>query len=270
MGYWLLTWSTFKWDSLEQLIDKLENNPETIDKSLTGNGRWSCSNNKSIKVGDKLVMLKQGDPPKGIIGIAEATSAPYEDTRFDDPSRRTNYIDLNWLTLINPNLTPPMPISALSEDTQKARGWKPQKSGTTITESAGKEIEERFQSYADCWYDPSVHDTHESEHEDSGSNEGKKRRISSYQYERSRTLRNKCLEHWGYACVVCGLCFVDRYGEVGRNFIHVHHLNPVSTTGITKTNPIKDLIPVCPNCHSMLHKKNPPIGIEELKSMMSI
>lgn len=269
MGYWLLTWNTFKWDSLEQLIDKLENNPETIDKSLTGNGRWSCSNNKSIKVGDKLVMLKQGDPPKGIIGIAEATSAPYEDTRFDDPSRRTNYIDLNWLSLINPNERPPMPISALSDETQNARkNWTPQKSGTTIPETAGIELEQRFRSYADFWFDPSVHDPLISE--DASSNEGRKRHVLSVQYERSTALRKKCLEHWGFACAVCGLLFEEQYGEIGKDFIHVHHLNPVSATGTTKTNPIEDLRPVCPNCHSMLHKKNPPIGIEELKSMMSI
>ena len=80
----------------------------------------------------------------------------------------------------------------------------------------------------------------------------------------------KCLEHSGFACVVCGFLFEEQYGEIGKDFIHVHHLNPVSATGTIRTNPIEDLRPVCPNCHSMLHKKNPPIGIEELKSMMSI
>jgi len=33
-------------------------------------------------------------------------------------------------------------------------------------------------------------------------------------------------------------------------------------------NPILDLIPVCPNCHSMLHKKKPAYKIDELKSFI--
>ena len=64
--------------------------------------------------------------------------------------------------------------------------------------------------------------------------------------------------------------FSDVYGEIGDQFIHVHHLNPISETGNTFTDPVSDLRPVCPNCHSMLHKKHPPYGIEELKELMKL
>jgi 5-methylcytosine-specific restriction protein A len=30
-------------------------------------------------------------------------------------------------------------------------------------------------------------------------------------------------------------------------------------------NPEKDLIPVCPNCHAMLHRKSPPFLPDEIK-----
>ncbi|WP_422678748.1 hypothetical protein [Christiangramia echinicola] len=33
-------------------------------------------------------------------------------------------------------------------------------------------------------------------------------------------------------------------------------------------DPIRDLIPVCPNCHFMLHKRTPAFTIEELKNMI--
>ena len=66
-----------------------------------------------------------------------------------------------------------------------------------------------------------------------------------------------------------GFDFEAVYGGLGRGFIHVHHLVPVSTIGKEyKIDPIQDLRPVCPNCHSMLHKNNPPLTIEELKNII--
>jgi 5-methylcytosine-specific restriction protein A len=63
--------------------------------------------------------------------------------------------------------------------------------------------------------------------------------------------------------------FEESYGEVGKQFIHVHHIDPVaSKTGEYEIDPQKDLIPVCPNCHAMIHKKTPPYSVEELKQLL--
>ena len=35
-----------------------------------------------------------------------------------------------------------------------------------------------------------------------------------------------------------------------------------------RLDPINDLIPVCPNCHAMLHRRCPPYTPEELKNML--
>jgi 5-methylcytosine-specific restriction protein A len=68
---------------------------------------------------------------------------------------------------------------------------------------------------------------------------------------------------------VCDLNFFDRYGEIGEGFIHVHHKVEISTIGIKYSiDPIKDLIPVCPNCHAMLHKEKPALSINELKKKL--
>ncbi|MBP7508172.1 MAG: HNH endonuclease [Prolixibacteraceae bacterium] len=57
---------------------------------------------------------------------------------------------------------------------------------------------------------------------------------------------------------------------MGRGFIHVHHLTPVSLIGKSyHINPVDDLKPVCPNCHAMIHSKNPPISIEEMKGLIN-
>lgn len=99
--------------------------------------------------------------------------------------------------------------------------------------------------------------------------EGNKIRITVNKYERSRLNRTLCLNAKGYSCNICGFNFEETYGEIGKNFIEVHHIIPVSMLGDDyKLDPLKDLIPLCPNCHSMIHKKNPPYTPDELKNML--
>jgi 5-methylcytosine-specific restriction protein A len=51
---------------------------------------------------------------------------------------------------------------------------------------------------------------------------------------------------------------------------NIHHIDPLFTIkGKIKINPKKDLIPVCPNCHSMIHlKKISILTIEELRNLI--
>jgi hypothetical protein len=51
--------------------------------------------------------------------------------------------------------------------------------------------------------------------------------------------------------------------------VHVHYLRPSSDIKESYiVDPFKDLSPVCPNCHAMIHRKKPPYAIEEIKSKM--
>ena len=93
--------------------------------------------------------------------------------------------------------------------------------------------------------------------------------VKANKYERNRKAREKCIELKGRKCLVCGRDFEETYGEIGKGFIHVHHLVPTSSIGKEYQLDIeKDLAPVCPNCHYMLHRKNPPYTIEQLRRMM--
>lgn len=99
--------------------------------------------------------------------------------------------------------------------------------------------------------------------------EGALMKVNVNKYERNQKARRECVEKKGYRCMVCGHDFEAIYGEIGKNFIHVHHLTPISTIGEEyELNVDKDLAPVCPNCHYMLHRKNPPYTIEELKDIL--
>jgi len=99
--------------------------------------------------------------------------------------------------------------------------------------------------------------------------EGKTKAVLVNVYERNSIARKICIEHFGVICRVCSFDFEKKYGEIGKEFIHVHHKVDISTIGEEySVDPINDLIPVCPNCHSMLHKKKPAYTVEELKQMM--
>lgn len=88
-------------------------------------------------------------------------------------------------------------------------------------------------------------------------------------YERDPNARRACLKHYGYSCAVCSMKFSERYGDLGRDFIHVHHLKQISgSSGEHDIDPIADLVPVCPNCHAMLHRRNPPLSIADLKKYL--
>ncbi len=96
---------------------------------------------------------------------------------------------------------------------------------------------------------------------------GHSTRIEVNKYERDKKAREACISYYGYDCVVCGFNFEQTYGSLGESYIHVHHLIPVSTLrGRYELDPIHDLRPVCPNCHAMLHREDPPITIQQLRA----
>lgn len=98
--------------------------------------------------------------------------------------------------------------------------------------------------------------------------EGSVQRILINRYERDPRAREECLRHYGRKCIVCGFDFAAVYGKIMNGFIHVHHLQPLSSVGIDyEVDPIKDLRPVCPNCHAVIHRREPPLSLEEVRCL---
>lgn len=99
--------------------------------------------------------------------------------------------------------------------------------------------------------------------------EGEKKSVLINRYERSRKARIECLKHYGYRCLICGFDFEEVYGSIGKNKIHIHHIIPIAKIGMSYVvDPIKDLQPVCPNCHTIIHSKIVPFTIEEVKAIL--
>ena len=92
----------------------------------------------------------------------------------------------------------------------------------------------------------------------------------SKRYERDPKLRLSALKYHGMSCAACGFNFKKAYGEFGDGFIHVHHLSPLGSVGSEhQVDPVKDLIPLCPNCHAMIHRSRPPLSLVALKRLIA-
>jgi len=100
--------------------------------------------------------------------------------------------------------------------------------------------------------------------------EGATKHITVNVYERNAKARRACISRYGVDCSVCGFNFKSAYGDAGDGFIHVHHLKPLSEVGEEyELDPVKDLRPVCPNCHAMIHRRIPAYTIAEMKQLLS-
>jgi hypothetical protein len=100
--------------------------------------------------------------------------------------------------------------------------------------------------------------------------EGAVQKVLINAYERNRQARAICIKHYGLQCSVCDLSFEDVYGDIGRGYIHVHHVVSLASVGRSYVvDPIRDLRPVCANCHSMLHTSEPPLSIDELRRRLT-
>ena len=99
--------------------------------------------------------------------------------------------------------------------------------------------------------------------------EGARRSVWVNAYERDTKARRKCIDHYGAVCVICGFDFGTVFGPDASGFIHVHHLTPLSEIGQAyNVDPVRDLRPVCPNCHAVIHLNHETRTIEEVREML--
>lgn len=100
--------------------------------------------------------------------------------------------------------------------------------------------------------------------------EGALKRVYNNSYERDPKTRAACIKHYGYTCQVCKFDYEKKYGIAGKNKIHVHHLNKLSQVGKRHlVDPVKDMTPVCANCHFIIHSREKPYTIDEMKEMLN-
>lgn len=85
-------------------------------------------------------------------------------------------------------------------------------------------------------------------------------------YERNPIARRACIAHYGPTCQACGMNYKDKYGAIGTNLICVHHVIPLSAIRSEyQVDPVRDLVPLCADCHQVVHRRDPPYSVAEIK-----
>ena len=252
-AYWLISSN----DDIFRIEDCLAEN-----KSVDWQGSFSP------KEGD-VVFIYRSKPSQRICYMMEVTeiNIPYRNTINDmkywgekhSPKGATNPDELyHRLKLLKETTSQALHLREMQKFGKKSAPRGPERLSGHLLEY----ILNVFGSYQNGY----------DEIEDSeGYFEGALKKVFVNRYERNRDAREKCIAAHGnnYKCAVCGLDFEKMYGEIGRGFIHVHHIVPISSIGAEyQIDPAKDLIPVCPNCHAMLHRREPPYDVEDLKKMI--
>ena len=102
--------------------------------------------------------------------------------------------------------------------------------------------------------------------------EGAELAVISDRFERNKKARELCIAAHGAVCAVCGFDSAKVYGPQFAGIIDVHHRVPLSEIREDHVvDPVRDLVPLCPNCHRAIHSK--PGGgvysIDELRAMMA-
>ncbi|MEQ1648724.1 MAG: HNH endonuclease [Hyphomicrobiaceae bacterium] len=225
------------------------------------NDRWTWTSGNTTKIrADDIVVLRRTGAIKGIVGYGKVLRGSYPDMRTESNGNPT-LVDVAWIaTSSRPALTKSDPRIANMPNL-----WV-QANGAELNADDGEKLI-AILSKEFVALNQSNKITDESDAEARRYPEGRKYEVRLSVHERDPKARLTCIEHHkpAYACQVCEMNFADKYGaDIGAEFIHVHHKKPLPM-GVRDTDPRNDLIPVCPNCHAMLHKEDPPMCPEDLK-----
>lgn len=99
--------------------------------------------------------------------------------------------------------------------------------------------------------------------------EGLTREVTLRHIERSAAARQACLQYHGFSCAACGETLRQKYRGLPVHIIHVHHEEPLSSVeGSRSVDPRRDLKPVCPNCHAVIHSRTPPYSVIDVAAMV--
>jgi putative restriction endonuclease len=87
--------------------------------------------------------------------------------------------------------------------------------------------------------------------------------------ERSRKLIQEFKSKLSHlACAVCSFDFGVVYGELGTGYIEAHHIVPIAELEEGTKTSITDLVPLCANCHRMIHR-NGLLSVDDLRRRLA-
>lgn len=135
---WLLSWNPSRW------------NWETLatDRATTINGekadnRWRCSSSKP-REGDRIFLIRTGNPPKGVVAVGKITRAPYEAEHWEqaraDAGETTRFVDVAFDSVRDATTDEIVPLEQL-QSREPGQEWNPQSSGIEIKAKPARTLE---------------------------------------------------------------------------------------------------------------------------------
>jgi HNH endonuclease len=105
--------------------------------------------------------------------------------------------------------------------------------------------------------------------------EGERSRRESAFFRRNPALRTAAIKAHGLRCIACETNFAEAYGPLGEGYIEIHHINPLAErldplSGEPSLTTVEDVVPLCANCHRMVHRRRPALSVDELQLAISL
>ena len=255
----------FAWNPKRWTWDDLDEQIERVGVIGQADARWSSGNTKDIPAGSRFFLIRLGLEPKGIIGSGLTISTPHYAPHWDInkiAGTQALYAGIQFDFLSRDTL---VTWEELQQPPFYAFHWGVQSSGIRIPEPIAEAIEsiwEKRTSRRSPLPGPEILSP-------TALPEGAKKQVTVNTYERNPIARAACVAHHGTRCKVCDIDLRMRFGPIASGFIHVHHLVPLSAIGKSyQIDPLKDLVPVCPTCHAVLHLRVPPLSISEARDLL--
>lgn len=210
---------------------------------------WTCP--KSARPGDRVFFYIASD---GLIAIGTVDSIP-------EPSENWNRRYAAQITNVH-LLDTFVPLATLREEMPEF-GWaRYPRSYVTLSPTESSQIDTLIESMDSQYSDFEA---------DSGRAtyiEGAVKLVHANAYERSLAARKAAIRHHGSTCAICSFDFEEHFGPTMSGFIHVHHIKPLNEIDEEyRVDPKTDLIPVCPNCHAVIHSRRQTLSVDEVRAI---
>ena len=261
MSVFLVTWNPKIW-----IVDDED---WAVQVQMVSSGRtyeepWSIGGRKGgVHPGDTFLLVRVGKD-RGIVASGTALSTAYTNLHWDEKRARkkdlANYVLIEWDVQVE--IENRLRTEDLLQDFPEVAWNNLQSSGVRVADQVADELVERWLSHTGNQVEIFPDET-------PTFIEGGSKLVLVNRYERNAAARRQCLQIHGTSCAVCGFDGEKKYGGVGAGLIHVHHHVEVSTSKSKyEVDPEKDLVPVCPNCHAMIHRRRPAYSISEVQKMV--
>jgi 5-methylcytosine-specific restriction protein A len=266
----VLTWNPELWtDPLgdERAVEQVALGRAVADRWATG------QRTSGIDAGDHVILLAQGKQ-RGLVRRGVARSGIYQDEHWYDANEIANYVDVVWTEAVA--IRDRLDVDELKRVAPGTNWDAFYSSGNQLKSSDAHAVHGAWAA----WYrgmtvaDEALSGDEAGVIGPPGAKivEGALTTATVNRYERSKAARQKCIDHFGAVCAVCGMDFGAVYGAFADGFIHVHHTTPIAEVGEAyEVDPIADLIPVCPNCHAMIHHRTDgaPRTVAEVRALLA-